>query len=608
MKNIFMKNIAGPVLTFSKIFAISTLVLAFVIPMLAPVNVEASMLTETLKVLSGQHFHDTETVTETKTVYVAAPTVIASVYPISGYCYANSSSANTNDVVTWSVYASGGNGNYSYSWTGTDGLSGNFDSVSKVYYSTGSKNASVTIYSSGASSRVVNCSSNIIIYNDSNNNNSDLNISCSASDTSIDTNDNITWRASVSGGNGNYNYDWNGTDGLSSSNSSVSKTYYSEGTKYASLTVTSGNQTVSHDCNNSVYVSDYNDNNDNNDSSLHVSCRPSDTSIETGDRLTWRATVSGGNGNYDYDWEGTDNLSGSNSSVNKTYSYGGTKYATVTVYSGGHTTTEDCNNSVYVDDNYNYNSNNYSNNSNLNVTCSANLSAGISGNTVTWTAYPTGGNGYYTYAWSGTDDLLGYNSAIAKTYWLLGNKTATITISSGNQTISRQCVNTLSISARPVSFATTAVTGGDYPPAKTVATVPNTDLTISCSPNTNNSKINDTVVWISDVKGGNGKYVYQWDGSDNLKGDMNYLAKNYSSNGEKTAVLTVTSNNKTVTKICGALIVGDNSQTASAFFGNMTGTFIIVLLFAIIAFLGVIMYFLNIRDRGLVFNRIPPQL
>jgi hypothetical protein len=604
MKNILTKKMNILISQVSKILAITVLALAIFSPVLVPVTAEASTLKNVACDLGIGYCNDKDTVVVEKKVYVTSPTVVATNYAISGYCYPNSSAANTNDVVTWSVYASGGNGSYSYSWSGTDGLSGNSQSVDKVYYSTGSKNASVTVYSSGASTKTIPCSSNIVIYNDNNNNNSDLSVSCSASDTSINTGDNVTWRANVSGGSGSYNYDWSGTDGLSGSNSSVSKTYYDYGDKYASVTVTSNNQTVSRDCNDSVYVDD---NNNNNNSSLRVSCYPSDTSLSTDDRMTWYAIARGGNGNYDYDWSGTDNLNGSNSSVSKTYSYGGTKDASVTVYSGSRTVTQGCDDTVYVSDNYN-NNYYYNNNSNLNVTCSANLTAGVSGNMVTWTAYPYGGNGYYTYAWSGTDSLTGYNSAIAKTYWLLGDKTATVTISSGNQTISRQCNNIVSISARPVSFATTDVTtGGDYPPAKTVTTVANTDLTVACSPNTDTAKLNDTVVWISNITGGTGKYVYQWAGSDNLLGDMNYLAKSYSSNGDKTAVLTVTSGNKTVTKICAPLTVGDTSQTASAFFGNMTGTFIIVLLLAIIAFLGVIMYFLNIRDREQMINNFPQQ-
>ncbi|MFZ2039040.1 MAG: hypothetical protein WAV11_03855, partial [Minisyncoccia bacterium] len=306
---------------------------------------------------------------------------------------------------------------------------------------------------------------------------------------------------------------------------------------------------------------------------------------------------------YRYDWDGTNNLSGSNNRVYKTYTSEGRKYASVTVTSGSQRVNEDCRNYVAVGDDYN-------NDSNLSVSCSANITSTISGNIITWSAYPTGGNGSYVYGWSGTDSLTGYSSSIAKTYWLLGNKTATVTISSNGQTVSRQCGNTVSISARPITYVAPVSYTAPVTNTNVTATTNNNDLVVACSPNTDNADINDTVVWISDVKGGNGKYTYKWEGTDNLVGDINYLAKTYFDNGSKTAVLTVTSAGKTVTKVCGALTVGatDNSNlAASALFGNWTGTFIIILLFAIIAFLGVIMYFLNLRDRAQMMNAFPPQ-
>ena len=50
--------------------------------------------------------------------------------------------------------------------------------------------------------------------------------------------------------------------------------------------------------------------------------------------ITWTANVSGGTGIYSYSWSGTDNLSGTTSSVTKNYLTEGNKNATVTVTSG----------------------------------------------------------------------------------------------------------------------------------------------------------------------------------------------------------------------------------------------------------------------------------
>lgn len=67
----------------------------------------------------------------------------------------------------------------------------------------------------------------------------------------------------------------------------------------------------------------------------NLSCYASPTNNVTGSQTTWTATVLGGGGPYTYSWSGTDGLSGSGSSINKTYNTAGTKSATVTLTSGG---------------------------------------------------------------------------------------------------------------------------------------------------------------------------------------------------------------------------------------------------------------------------------
>ena len=81
---------------------------------------------------------------------------------------------------------------------------------------------------------------------------------------------------------------------------------------------------------------------------LRVTCygEPSDPS--TGDRVRWYVDVFGGDGDYNYDWTGTNNLNSSSKNPSKTYSTRGTKKATVTVTDGDdNEATDTC--SVYVD-------------------------------------------------------------------------------------------------------------------------------------------------------------------------------------------------------------------------------------------------------------------
>ena len=61
-----------------------------------------------------------------------------------------------------------------------------------------------------------------------------------------------------------------------------------------------------------------------------VSCQ-SDLPVRVNETMTWRATVSGGSGDYTYLWSGTEGLSGTEQTITKTYSTTGFKSARVTV-------------------------------------------------------------------------------------------------------------------------------------------------------------------------------------------------------------------------------------------------------------------------------------
>lgn len=62
-----------------------------------------------------------------------------------------------------------------------------------------------------------------------------------------------------------------------------------------------------------------------------ISCSPSSATAAPGTPITWAVTPTQGSGSYTYSWSGTDNLSGSASSISKIYSTGGLKTASVTV-------------------------------------------------------------------------------------------------------------------------------------------------------------------------------------------------------------------------------------------------------------------------------------
>jgi len=76
-------------------------------------------------------------------------------------CSANTGSVAVGEEVTWSIEDLDGNvGVTTYSWSGTDNLSGTNDSVTKAYTTTGTKTASLAVTAENAS-KTVSCTSSV---------------------------------------------------------------------------------------------------------------------------------------------------------------------------------------------------------------------------------------------------------------------------------------------------------------------------------------------------------------------------------------------------------------------------------------------------------------
>jgi hypothetical protein len=338
---------------------------------------------------------------------------------ITGSCTPNKTSVKIGESVEWTVNASGPYTVYKYTWTGTDGLSGSNSSVIKSYDSTGTKSASVTVKNSKpctACSKTETFSCGTVVVE----NIQDLNVSCSANPNTVNVGEQLTWTANASGGTGSYTYTWIGTNSLSGNSDTVVKTYSTEGTKTARVTVRSGNQTAYKDCTGYVRDTPIDD--------LQVSCSSNYDEIETGDSVRYTADATGGSGSYRYSWSGTNSLSGTSRTVTKNYSTDGEKTARITVTSGGQTASATC----YVDVNDNQADD-------LEVSCSSNYDEIETGDSVRYTADATGGSGSYRYSWSGTNSLSGSSRTATKYYSTEGRKTARITVTSGGQTASDTC-------------------------------------------------------------------------------------------------------------------------------------------------------------------------
>jgi len=149
---------------------------------------------------------------------------------------------NTQVVYTpWGV--TGGNGVYTYSWQGSDGLSGTstWGGIGKTYSTVGTKSATVTITSAGQITTAT-CGVQVV---------APLTAHCNTGPQTFPLNTQVVYTPwGVTGGNGTYAYSWTGTDGLSgiSTWGGIGKTYSTAGPKTASVTVTSAGLSTTTTC------------------------------------------------------------------------------------------------------------------------------------------------------------------------------------------------------------------------------------------------------------------------------------------------------------------------------------------------------------------------
>jgi hypothetical protein len=322
--------------------------------------------------------------------------------------------------------------------------------------------------------------------------------SCSADHNTANVGEEVTWTVNASGGTSAYRYSWSGTESLSGSSRSITGTYDYSGVKTANVTITSGCKTVIAICSINIVEPVQN---------LSVSCSANPNTVNVGEELTWSANASGGTGSYTYSWSGTESLYGSHRSITGTYDYSGTKNAVVTVRSGNQTASANCTANVRE-----------APQNNLIVSCSSNYDEVETGDSVRYTADASGGTGSYTYSWSGTNSLSGTSRTVNKYYSTEGQKSARITVTSGGQTASDTCYVDVS----------------DY-------TNNNDDLEVSCSANYDEVETGDSVRFTAEADGGNGSYKYSWSGTNSLSGSSRTVTKYYSTEGQKSARVKVTS-------------------------------------------------------------------
>ncbi len=93
---------------------------------------------------------------------------------------------------------------------------------------------------------------------------------------------------------------------------------------------------------------------------------------------------------------------------------------------------------------------------------------------------------------------------------------------------------------QPINYVQPAPTFA-YQPVSYAPTYNTPSLTVTCAVDPSTSLVNQPVTWTAGVTGGVAPYTYSWSGSGGLTGSQNSVTKNYSSVGNMSAVVIVTS-------------------------------------------------------------------
>jgi len=367
---------------------------------------------------------------------------------ITGTCSADTGSALTGETVEWTVYAIGGPSDKSpeYKWNGAE-ISTNTKTekrtLSIAYDSAGTKKARVTV-KKGNKSATIKCSGSVkVSAGDDSDISSGTDGYCSANKSAIKTGGSVQWKWTPYSSDGSYDsaaYEWKDENGNAiedaGSAKSVTIAYFETGEKSTSVTVTNDGTSSDYDCG-SVDVSDEGGSSSSSESSEITadSCSVDKTTALVNQTVKWSAVLADSGETATYNWlsDDTDGPSGDTKSVEVGYTAAGTKSASIEITKGDTTTEVFCSNSVEIT------------NTKLSASCSVDPVAGAvdtgesDGTEFTWTATASGWTGDYGYSWSGTDGLVGSEETTATTYTEAGNKTARVTVTSGDESVTVNC-------------------------------------------------------------------------------------------------------------------------------------------------------------------------
>lgn len=370
-------------------------------------------------------------------LFLPAP---ALAWNLQGACVGAPTTASVGDMITWTATQTStllpGQGHYEWSWSGTDGLSGATQSVTKTYATPGVKNASVLI-------RLVLTSGNI----------ESITRTCSITITQSPSPATLTVVKRVVNDNGGTKipadfmlHVKSGTGDVAGSpapGTSGGITYtLPPGTYTVSEDAPSAGYTqtgISEDCsqNGSVTLLSgdaktctiENDDSPPSGGTFTGACAVTPGSGTIGSLFTWSASATGGTGAYSYSWAGDEGLTGASQTVTKLYATAGAKNGTVVITSGSESILRSCSVTVTTT----------TAETPFDGMCAVSPATASVGETVQWSSSASGGTGTYAYSWSGDEGLSGASNTLSKTYGSAGTKLGTVSVTSGPRSVTKTC-------------------------------------------------------------------------------------------------------------------------------------------------------------------------
>ncbi|CDK30397.1 Immunoglobulin-like repeats containing protein [Candidatus Babela massiliensis] len=289
---------------------------------------------------------------------------------------------STGDTLSIMSTVTGGTAPYTYSWVGPNGFISNDPNVNIVNTmasNTGTYTLAVTDSNGcyGVSSSEVIVQSTIIV-------------TVTPSSDIICTDNVISLNSNVTGGSGNYNYSWSGPNGFSSveTDINIANATTANSGNYV-LTVTDSVILDSGVASSNITVLP----------EINITLIPAQNPICAGGTISISSSVSGGDGNYTYNWAGPNGFTSSSQSIsisNATTLYSGNYTLTVTD-STGCTSQQIINITVYPD---------------LTLSISPSQSIICQGSTITLNSIVSGGSDSYGYNWTGPNGFSSSDSSI----------------------------------------------------------------------------------------------------------------------------------------------------------------------------------------------------